>query len=298
MADIDREHLSGLYGLSFAAADLIVPGVNRTYRLRHEDHAYYLRLYREAGRSRQQIAAELSLLERFPRQTKVDVSRPVPTRAGATLLELPFDNRQRLACLFQDIGNVEIEITRDGIRKFGEALAWLHTSIPATVDGPVRTIDPVTIGEDALQAIKQIAGSASVSRAIEQQYLPAIEASTYGALPQGLCHGDAWTGNARIFEGKIGFFDFDDFGQGAFMLDVGTAAWHLRAQGAQSYLLTDALISGYEAVRAVSEKERETLPLFIQLAELRSLIFLAENCLLSEETWLVVFRRAEEMLRS
>ena len=188
-------------------------------------------------------------MERFPRQTKVDVSRPVPTRAGATLFELPFDNRQRLACLFQDIRDVEIEITRDGIRRLGEALAWLHTSIPATVDGPVRTIDPVMIGEDTLQAIKLIAGSASVCRAIEQQYLPAVEASLYGALPQGLCHGDAWTGNARIFEGKIGFFDFDDFGQGAFMLDVGTADWHLRTRGAQSHLLTDALISSYEAVR-------------------------------------------------
>jgi Ser/Thr protein kinase RdoA (MazF antagonist) len=297
MVDIDQHHLSDLYGISFSELDLVVPGVNRTYRLRHKDDAFYLRLYREAGRSHAQITAELSLLDHFPTNGKVNVSRPVPTREGALLFELPFASGKRFACLFRDVGDVEMAPTPTEILRFGEALAWLHKLMPVTVDGPVRAIDPLAIGEHALQVTRLIGGSASISRIIEQQYLPTAKACALQALPQGLCHGDAWIGNARISQGKIGFFDFDDFGQGALLADVGTAAWHLRAQGGQSDLLMKALLSGYGAIRTMSRTEREVLPLFIQLAELRSLIFLAENRLLGAETWPVALRRAEELLR-
>ncbi|WP_342737673.1 phosphotransferase [Bradyrhizobium sp. B117] len=297
MTDLDRDHLSDLYGLGFTGFDLMVPGANRTYRLRHDADVYYLRLYREAGRPREQIAAELTLLERFPKHPKIDVARPVPTQGGATLVELPFENRPRLACLFREIEGVEIEMTAPRMREFGEALAWLHVSMPMTVDGPVRKIDPVATGKDAQRAIKPIAGGTALSQAIEQRYFSAFEASPYRVLPQGLCHGDAWTGNARVSDGRIGFFDFDDFGHGAFMLDLGTAAWHLREQGDQSDPLIDAMLSGYEVVRTLSREERATLPLFVQLAELRSLTFLAEHCVLNADMWLDVFRRAEKTLR-
>ncbi|ATU94079.1 phosphotransferase [Phyllobacterium zundukense] len=298
MTDIDCDWLSSMYGRHFADLHLVVPGVNRTYRLHDEMGVSYLRLYREFGRPRPQIAAELDLLEVFPEQPEVEISRPIRTRDGALLIDLTFEDRHRQACLFRAIEGKDIDITPDGIKHFGQALASLHVAMPTKIDGAVRRLDPSAIGKDTLEAIKAISGSSGVSEEIEHEFLTAFEKLQTRFLPQGLCHGDAWTGNARVNDGKVGFFDFDDFGQGALVLDLGTAAWHLHGENSsQRDHLIDALVSGYEKVRPLSDAERESLPLFVQFAEVRSLRFLAKHCLLGEEMWSEVFRRAMKTFR-
>lgn len=53
-----------------------------------------------------------------------------------------------------------------------------------------------------------------------------------------------------------------------------------------------ALVAGYEAVRPLDDDERRMIPLFVNLAEIRSLLFLAERCILESDLWSRVFDRA------
>jgi Ser/Thr protein kinase RdoA (MazF antagonist) len=131
---------------------------------------------------------------------------------------------------------------------------------------------------------------------IRNEYLQSLLKLDLGGLVSGICHGDPWTGNARVQNGKTVFFDFDDFGHGPFVLDLSTAAWHFaHEESVQNEAMTKALISGYAKVRPLSGPELEALPIFIKLNEVRSLLFLARYCVLSNEMWTRAFEGAKEL---
>ncbi|WP_085034564.1 phosphotransferase [Ensifer aridi] len=120
-------------------------------------------------------------------------------------------------------------------------------------------------------------------RVIEHHHLASLR-SEVRVIPAGLCHGDAWTGNVRVHQGRAKFFDSDDFGHDPLVLDLGTAAWHLACENSpDSDAMVIALLAGYEKVRPLSPDEKDALPLFIKFAEDRSLLFLARYCALTDE---------------
>ncbi|MFJ1311821.1 phosphotransferase [Agrobacterium sp. P15N1-A] len=287
MTDIDKEWLSSRYGRHFTDIDVVVGGVNRTYRVQAGAEVFYLRLYRSFGRSLEQIIAEISLLTRFPESSYVGVSRPVAAIDGAYVMKLHWNGEQRHGCLFQSAEGEPIELNNaTHMARFGAALASLHLAMPVIIAGEVRELDPIAIVREALYALRRVPRSGEVVEVIENKYLPALLRLDLTALPSGTCHGDPWTGNARFHKGKAVFFDFDDFGHGPFVLDLSTAAWHFsHEESAQNEALMSALINGYESVRPLSVYELETLPLLIRLDEVRSLLFLARYCTLSDEMW-------------
>lgn len=297
MSDIDREKLFLRYGRSFTDSDVVVGGVNRTYRLVAGEDVFYLRLYRSFGRPLSQITAEISLLTNFPENACVAVGRPVSTTDGAYVIELGWNGEQRYACLFQSVGGEQIELNNAAhMERFGASIANLHLAMPAVIDGEVRELDPIAIVHDVLQVLRGVPQSGEVVEAIRDEYLPSLLSLDLGNLVLGICHGDPWTGNARFQNERTAFFDFDDFGHGPFVLDLSTAAWHLaHEESTQNQAMTKALIAGYEKVRPLSVPELEALPLFIKLDEVRSLLFLARYCDLSDEIWTKTFQEAKKV---
>lgn len=297
MIDIDREKLSSRYGRLFTDVDVVVGGVNRTYRVLAGEDIFYLRLYRSFGRPLSQITAEVSLLTRFPENPYVGVSRPVATTDGAHVTELSWSGEQRHACLFQSAEGEQIELNNIAhMERFGASIANLHLVMPAAIDGEVREFNPIATVHDALRALREVPQSDEVVKALVDEYLPSLLRLDLGSLVSGICHGDPWTGNARFQNGKTVFFDFDDFGYGPFMLDLSTAAWHFaHEESAKNAAMTSALIAGYEKVRPLSVPELEALPLFIKLNEVRSLLFLNRYCALSDEMWTEAFERAKKV---
>ncbi|RKE85578.1 phosphotransferase [Rhizobium sp. AG855] len=297
MIDIDIKKLSSRYGRSFTNIDVVVGGVNRTYRVLAGEDVFYLRLYRSFGRPLSQITAEASLLTRFPESPQVGVSRPVATTDGAYVIELSWSGERRHVCLFQGAEGEQFELNNIAhMERFGASIANLHLAMPAVTDGEVRELNPIAIVHDALHALREVPGSDDVVEAIRDEYLPSLLRLDLGNLVSGICHGDPWTGNARFQNGKTVFFDFDDFGHGPFVLDLSTAAWHFaHEESAQNDAMAKALIAGYEKVRPLSVPELEALPLFIKLDEVRSLLFLARYCALSDEMWIEAFEGAKEV---
>lgn len=294
---IDCIWLSVQYGREFTDLELVVGGVNRTYRVRGGAEVFYLRLYRATGRPLSEIKAEAQLLACFPQSPDVDVSRPIATISGDYIIETTWNGEQRNACLFRNAGDDTIEFNASHMRRFGASIAQLHLAMPASVGGRVRCLDPVGIVEDALIALRAVPQSEELIDVIQNDYLQSLLRANLSELPAGLCHGDAWTGNARFLRNKTVFFDFDEFGYAPFVLDLSTAAWHfMRGKSPRNLSMMQALVAGYETVRILSLAERNALPIFIKLEEVRSLLFLARYCILSEDMWSDMFGEARRAL--
>ncbi|WP_407529707.1 phosphotransferase enzyme family protein [Methylobacterium oryzisoli] len=297
MSDIDLHDLSRCYGRAFAGCELVVPGVNRTYRLAAGDDLYYLRLYRPVGRSPAEIAFELRLLREVRPTSGIDVARPIRTVHGADCAQVAFGGVDRVACLFQALEGRPVTYDPDDVTLFGAALAKLHGALAGIDGGEVRPLNPEALCVRAAAALTGVAGSEAARRAIDRCRTELLGDPAPHDLPSGNCHGDAWSANAVVQGGTVGFLDFDDCGYGPYLLDLGTAAWHLvvREQPRAGALIA-ALLAGYETGRALSEAERQALPCYVKLAEIRALLFLAEFCTLADGLWPRALDRATNLL--
>lgn len=293
MNDLDLELLSVRYGCRFDGAELVVGGVNRTYRLSTGAQRHYLRMYRPVGRSLAEIAFELRLLRQCRPTLGIDVARPIATSEGEDLVSLSFEGWPRYGCLFTALEGRLLAHASDDMALFGSSIAKLHGALSGIAGSETRLLDPPALCRRAIEALESIADSAPIRRAIDAWCGPAFGEAARYYLPSGNCHGDVWAGNAVVQASGVGFFDFDDCGHGPYLIDLGTAAWHLIAQdgpAAEAHLA--ALISGYEAVRTLEEGERRSLFDFVRLAEVRSMRFLAAFNLLDQHQWQQTFARA------
>ncbi|APT35033.1 hypothetical protein MCBMB27_05742 (plasmid) [Methylobacterium phyllosphaerae] len=297
MSDIDLRALSQRYGRVFANCSLVVPGANRTYSLTADDNAYYLRLYRPTGRSAAEIRFEMRLLHEVRLTPGIDVARPIPTVDGQDCARVPFDGVDRVAGLFHALDGRPIADAPEDVVLFGSALAQLHGALAEIEAGGARPLDLTTLCAHPVASLMHISGSETVRQAVNRCRAELLGDPATRDLPSGNCHGDARLANAVAKNGTIGFFDFDDCGHGPYVLDLGTAAWHfVRGDPAKTGALIAALLSGYERVRPLSASERQALPHFVKLAEIRALLFLAEFCILGDELWLRVLDQTTTVL--
>ncbi|MEG9505434.1 MAG: phosphotransferase [Methylorubrum extorquens] len=297
MSDIDLHYLSLYYGRAFAGCELVVPGVNRTYRLAAGGDVYYLRLYRPVGRSPAEIAFELRLLREVRPTPGLDVARPIRTVDGADCAQVPFDGVDRTTCLFEALDGRPITDAPEDVALFGSALAKLHDALAGIGGDGARLLDPGALCARAAVSLASISGSEAAQRAIDRCRAEMLGDPAAHGLPSGNCHGDARLANAIVQDGTVGFFDFDDCGFGPYLLDLGTAAWHFAlGDPSRTAALVTALLEGYGSERPLLQAERRVLPHYVKLAEVRSLLFLAEFCTLADGLWPRVLDRATNLL--
>ncbi len=295
--DIDLAALSRRYGRRFTSISLVVGGVNRTYCISDGLSFFYLRLYRLSGRSDRDVAFEIQILERFPIRTDVAVARPVSPLYGPPVFVLDLPGERRRACLFHSAEGRELIVSRQDMRLFGIGLGKLHAAFLSGSIPPGRLIAPMSICNETIELLRSFRSGEVLAQMIEADCRPVLESVDQLDLPRGICHGDAWTANARISRDKVAFFDFDDCGVGPLMIDLGTQAWHLISddQGDADAMLL-ALLGGYDTVRTLRADERAVLPAFIAFAEIRSLLFLAKYCELTNDIWAALALRATKTL--
>src|SRR5262245_26247441 len=90
------ELLASLSGLPFLSGESAMPGVNRTFEVRTASAAFYLRLYRQVGRSRAEIEGEIIALL----AAGANAAQPVALTSGDYVFRCPFEGDSRFAALF------------------------------------------------------------------------------------------------------------------------------------------------------------------------------------------------------
>ncbi|MGS1000139.1 phosphotransferase enzyme family protein [Burkholderia glumae] len=283
--DVALAALANCYGRHFLDMKLIVDGINRTYRLTTDDGSFYLRLYRPLGRSLEEIGYELALVDVLAQKQDVAVSKTVRNVEGNALTRFILEGEARVGCLFTAAEGREPCLDSEDMRRLGSALAKLHNASANFKPTFLRTLDPVCIGYEAIEALRRVGPIGE--RIAEQVLREGIDLMTELAnrrLPLGACHGDVWTGNARIENETVTFFDFDECGQGALIFDLGALPLHLRDLP-DAAALWESFLSAYQVKRPLNALETASLPLCVVFHQLRILLALARFNTLTEALW-------------
>jgi Ser/Thr protein kinase RdoA (MazF antagonist) len=97
-------------------------------------------------------------------------------------------------------------------------------------------------------------------------------------LGRGICHGDLQAENFHIAKNdQFTFFDFDFFGTGYLIYDIGVFIWYDHKNKPKEII--DAFLKGYKTQRILTETEISLLPYF---STLRALFQMTLYCNISD----------------
>lgn len=295
-----QQAIATVYGIGVKDVREAVRGVNRTFLVRDPaDRLRFLRLYRTHGRREEEIEAELRLLAGIAPDDRLAASTAYPTLSGERSFRVALsDGVTRRAALFSAATGRPMEMTRHDLALAGNALRRLHGQAALEALCPRKHLAP--IGE-ALCTLDRLFDEFAFSR-----HAAVATAKRFGKLmaagwppaymPIGFCHGDFRLANMRNDGGRITLFDFDDCGCGPQWFDLATIGWWLETEGgADARFLWQAFVDAYMPALNHSPGFRHAIPLLVLLNEIRSIRFLLDYCVLSDEIWRDMCRRLDDL---
>ena len=97
-------------------------------------------------------------------------------------------------------------------------------------------------------------------------------------MSQGICHGDLQAENFHIAEdNQFTFFDFDFFGEGCLVYDIGVFRWYDHKN--KTPQIMGAFLKGYQAQHKLTATEIRLIPWF---STLRALFQMTLYCKISD----------------
>ena len=285
------------YGLTVRSVELVSAGVNVTLRVEADAGAFYLRLYRERGRMRREIDAELKALLAFEPAADVHVAKPQILRRGGYRFACPFERQKRWAVLFAEAPGFAPTGGPGELRQLGAALGILHRQMALGPPAP-RRFDAVATVSIATQGIAELGPDhhAGVWAVGDVGTGLCAELSKGDRLRWGFCHGDVWLGkNVHFDRRRTTFFDFDDCFDGPLIADLATliaGLWYAELSDFPAQLRV--ALDAYTAILLLAEHDLMAIPALIRLHEIRMLGFLARCRPFEANAWndvLALFRQ-------
>ncbi len=253
----DAAKLAADFGLELAEIEALHAGsVNSNFRLLDaQGRRYFARLYEEQG----VVGArgEVRLLSSLA-AARVPVVAPVPRGNGSFI----GDHRGKAFAVFPWVDGEHLcqkQVTPAACRKLGDALARVHLASPAAStlpEGRFRVTDLVARLDRVERDPEALRFAADVAHIRER--LAHYTKVRDPELPRGLVHGDLFRDNVlwNLEQGEIvALLDFESASEECFAYDVMVCvmAW---CYGSGFELdLVAALLAGYHARRALSERE-------------------------------------------
>jgi Ser/Thr protein kinase RdoA (MazF antagonist) len=252
-------------------------GLNDTYKVEtNSNKSYFLRIYRAGWRTREQIEAELAVLQHLAR-CDVNVSVPVIRADDSLLTPLDCAEGGRWAVLFTAAPGEEVDFksfTEQQAGHYGEAAAAIHRAadsfaenfqraaldLDLLLNAPLSLIMPVIAHRrDDLAYIADLA----------DQLRSRVENTT--GLEWGFCHGDLHGHNAGYAGEVFTVYDFDCCGWGYRAYDLSVFPWAF-AIGEQAPAriesMARAFLSGYLRHRHLKSIDVAAIPNFVAIRQL------------------------------
>lgn len=157
-------------------------------------------------------------------------------------------------------------------RVAGEALGWMHKALEGFSGGRANGLGPhawaglVTPHLDVAESLRAGLAASAASDLAE------LAGAWPSDLPRGVVHADLFPDNMLLMGNALGgvidfYFACVDFL--AYDLAVCLNAWCFEPRGAFNLTKGQAMIAGYESVRALSTAERDALPILARGAAMR-----------------------------
>lgn len=258
-------------------------GFNDTYLINSGIEKFILRVYKHNWRTLESIETEVKLLN-YLRENKMHVSYPLEDRSSNYIHALQAPEGERYAVLFSYAEGVQIRklsteqsyllgietgkihlLTKD--KSFGTTAQ--NYDVPFQFEQILKTIKPVLIDHsEEYNYLLQL----------QKEFLNLFNDINFGDIAQGVCHGDLQAENFHVTsDDQFTFFDFDFFGTGYLVYDIGVFMWYDHKNKPPEII--NSFLKGYETHRKLSATELRSIPYF---STLRALFQMSLYCRISD----------------
>lgn len=237
---------------------------NGNFRIATDQGEVVLREYRMSGIEK--IRAELRLVA-FLGENGFPTPAPFRTASGELVVEA-----ERPSAVFPWVpGEVPTEMTAALAGQVGELLARMHLLTADWTDERIPVIDRLGLLRQGLAARPELDGVDDwhdrVRDFLEHR---SEELERLHELPSGPLHHDLHRQNLLVADGEVtAMLDFDELNRGPLVIDLARVFHYFAVDHPDRRLprdLADAAVAGYERTRALSDTERELLPVAFDLA--------------------------------
>ena len=232
---------------------------NTNFRLETTEGTYLLRIFRE--KSEDEILYEMRVLERLKREG-FPAAYPILRSDGGCLTVV---GGRRIA-IYQYIEGEEPEINERTVGEIARAVARLNS---IEIGGDLKRENALNIGR-CRKLIERLSESALGAglKGLRDYLIKETEALSdvlKEPLPTGLVHGDVFPDNTRFSGSRlIALLDFEEVCTDHLLYDVGmTINGFCFPDNRLDEGLMKQFLRKYNAVRKLSERERELLPYYI-----------------------------------
>jgi Ser/Thr protein kinase RdoA (MazF antagonist) len=266
--DVLAQRLEAAYGFQDVRCQLITATLRDVYLVESRAGRHILIIYPHAQRSFDDIAAEWRFVG-YLAQHAVPVAPAVATTMGEQILTLQAPEGVRYAVVTAYVAGQHLRHrpSAEATRRYGAIIATIHVLADQAPTALGRTTQDIAVRLDqALVGIRAVLGGGMAERAYLEECAQELQARL-PILPRespayGIIHGDAIRANALVAnDGSVTVIDFDWYGLGWRAYDI--ASYRLTVRGTQDEQpFAEAFLSGYTAVRPLTEQEYALLPLF------------------------------------
>jgi len=257
-------------------------GLNDTYLIKSDTVKYILRVYKYNWRSLESIETEIKLLN-YLNENKISVSFPVKDNKLKYIQSVLAPEGIRYSVLFSYAEGGQVrKLSTEQSYLLGIETGKIHSltknksfgitaqnyNIEFQFDKIIHTVKPVLINyEREFNYLVEL----------QKEFLSVFNKINKNELAEGICHGDLQAENFHLTANQFTFFDFDFFGSGYLIYDIGVFIWYDHKNKPAE--IVDSFLKGYETQRKLSSTEIKLLPYF---STLRALFQMSLYCDISD----------------
>lgn len=258
-------------------------GFNDTYLIESQNEKYILRVYKHNWRNLESIETEIKLLN-YLKENGISVSYPISDNQKQSIHSIEAPEGIRYAVLFSYAKGEQIrKLTIEQAELLGVQTGKIHLLTQnKNLGETAHNYDIEYQFENTLITLE------SILHNHPNEFNFVIQLNGYfkelfsdidkTQLASGICHGDLQAENFHINpNNQFTFFDFDFFGEGYLIYDIGVFIWYDHKNKPKE--IVDAFLKGYQTQRKLSETEIKLLPYF---STLRALFQMTLYCQISD----------------
>jgi Ser/Thr protein kinase RdoA (MazF antagonist) len=224
---------------------------NAVFEVRSDTAKYALRVHRKAMRTRKNVESELVFLQSLDfAAAPIAAPKPIPTADGELVVAIEGRVCSLLSWIDGAVRRPGSGLGPAGARLLGEALGRIHEA--GAQFGSARDL-PLWDAKSLFAHDGRLDGLVSAEDFATFEYVAARTTEILGNTVDGVIHGDFILGNCYFARSgnhlRLGVFDFDDCGRGAFLFDMGAVLGNLADFRRQYPALRREFLAGYRSVR-------------------------------------------------
>lgn len=258
-------------------------GFNDTYLIHSGIEKFILRVYKHNWRTIESIETEVKLLN-YLKENKIHVSYPLEDRSSNYIHALQAPEGVRYAVLFSYAEGVQVrKLSIEQSFLLGIETGKIHSLTKDRSFGiTAQNYDVSFQFEQILKTIKQTLADHpeeyNYLLQLQKEFSTLFNEINPGEIAQGICHGDLQAENFHVSpDDQFTFFDFDFFGKGYLVYDIGVFMWYDHKNKPPEII--KSFLKGYETQRKLSAAELRSTPYF---STLRALFQMSLYCSISD----------------